>query len=243
MSTSDQSHSVADLYTGYAKSKGWSGAPSPGSDLDMDFLAKSIGMDGGALLEIGFGNGDILSWAASRGYSVTGFEIQPDLVAHALARGHQAFAGPFDASKVPAASYDFVVIFDVAEHLTIPELLALLRDLHDVLRPGGRILLRAPNTASPFGLRHQNGDVTHRSCLSIDVLKQIATLSGYQVEKAIKPRTYPAGLLPKARRWAAYRLRDAIELAVGFAYFGGRIDMDPNVLVSLRPLDRSDITA
>ena len=74
-----------DLYSGYAATKGWTGAPAPGFDADMDSLAEQIGMHSGAVLEIGFGNGDFLNWAKSRGYSVAGFEIQPSLVAQAAA--------------------------------------------------------------------------------------------------------------------------------------------------------------
>ena len=41
------------------------------------------------------------------------------------------------------------------------EALGFLRDVMRVLKPGARAVLRFPNGDSPFGLVHQNADVTH----------------------------------------------------------------------------------
>jgi len=223
-----------NLYSGYAEGKGWTGDAAPGLDADMDSLAEQIGMRPGPVLEIGFGNGDFLNWARSRGYSVTGFEIQPSLVARAAEQQHTVFAGPFDPSKVPRESFDFVMMFDVAEHLSVPEMLKTLNDIRSVLAPGGRLFLRAPNAASPFGLLHQNSDVTHKTALSVGVVEQYASLAGYAVERVLRARPYPKSVVGRVKRWVAYRLRDLFEISVGLAYFGRRVDLDPNINIVLK---------
>lgn len=225
-----------DLYSGYAATKGWTGAPAPGFDADMDSLAEQIGMHSGAVLEIGFGNGDFLNWAKSRGYSVAGFEIQPSLVAQAAAQGHTVFAGPFDPSKVRGERFDFVMMFDVAEHLSVPEMLKTLGEIRQILAPSGRLFIRAPNASSPFGLFHQNSDVTHKTALSIGVVEQYAALAGYCVERVFRARPYPRSVAGRAKRWTAYRLRGLVEIVIGLAYFGGRVDLDPNLHVVLQPI-------
>ncbi len=45
----------------------------------------------------------------------------------------------------PGRYYDYVILADVLEHLTDPE--RVLRQLPDLLRPGGRLLVSVPNTA------------------------------------------------------------------------------------------------
>ena len=56
---------------------------------------------------------------------------------------------------------DLVLAFDVLEHVPKAVALGFWRDVMRVLKPGARAVLRFPNGDFPFGLGHQNADVTH----------------------------------------------------------------------------------
>lgn len=56
-----------------------------------------------------------------------------------------------DIQKIPAGQmFDTVISCETIEHL--PDPLAALREIHRVLRPGGRLFLTTPNYMGPFGL-------------------------------------------------------------------------------------------
>ena len=101
-----------------------------------------------------------MAYARSQQWQVTGTELNPHLALRGKAMGldvHQMQ----DLTQWADGSFDLVVAFDVLEHVPPAEALAFLRALLRVLKPGGCVLLRFPNADSPFGLAHQNADVTH----------------------------------------------------------------------------------
>ncbi len=116
------------------------------------------------VLEIGFGNGEFLAYARTRGWQIAGTELNPELVELARANGfHAICAGSL--GEFPDAGFDIVVAFDVLEHIPQASMLEFLHDVVRVLKPGGIFLARFPNGDSPFGLLTQNGDVTHVSVI------------------------------------------------------------------------------
>jgi 2-polyprenyl-3-methyl-5-hydroxy-6-metoxy-1,4-benzoquinol methylase len=120
------------------------------------------------ILEVGFGEGSFLDWARDHGFAVTGIELDPELVAAARARGHSAHLGEIRSTIGGAgAEFDAVVLFDVLEHIAIDGILELLDQLLLLLAPGGMVIARFPNGASPFGRAYQYGDATHLSVLRV----------------------------------------------------------------------------
>jgi len=144
-------------------------------------VTRALGTTGSALqvLEIGFGNGGFMGWARQQGHAVCGVEISQPLVAYAKSAGFAAFTST--NALDPAARFDLVVAFDVLEHIPLHEITSLLSSLADRLAPGGRIVLRFPNTESPFGQWYQNGDVTHITALGLSRLRQLAPHSGLRL--------------------------------------------------------------
>ena len=187
------------------------------------------------LLEVGFGEGCLLDWAKARGYQVSGNDILPSMVEAARNRGLDARLGELKAGDFPERSFDWIVAMDVLEHLTTDQIIAHLTLFRALLKPGGKVIARFPNGASPFFGVHHYGDVTHLTPLSPESLGQLAARAGMTVSCELRLRPYPPGLGAKAKRWLSYRARDVIELLAATAYYGRRLTLDPDATVVLEP--------
>jgi 2-polyprenyl-3-methyl-5-hydroxy-6-metoxy-1,4-benzoquinol methylase len=224
---------MPDFYSQYVAFKGWKADGAPDRSLEFAALLGAHRPQPGArVLEFGFGNGEFLDWGREGGLRMEGVEIIPDLVAAAAARGHAVHLST--TAGLEAGAYDRVVAIDMLEHLSTDEILAQLTESARLLCAGGLFIARFPNGASPFSGYFQRGDATHRSVLSPDSLRQIGALAGLELVASFNPRPRSPGLAGALKRGAAYAARDLIETVIGYAYFGRRVPMDPNVVVILR---------
>jgi SAM-dependent methyltransferase len=99
----------------------------------------------GTWLEVGFGNGMLLTTAAEFGYKVLGIDIRDEPVEMMCEHGYQA-----EVSSVMArsdyGSWDVLSMADVLEHLPFPA--AALDQVHKLLSPDGVVFLSMPNISS-----------------------------------------------------------------------------------------------
>lgn len=219
------------LYDDYIAFKGWEADAPPAQSEDYAVLLSGARAGAGAsLLDIGFGRGDFLDWALGQGLKTAGVEIIPELVERAAARGHDARA---ELAQFEAAAFDVVTAIDVLEHLTTDQLAGMLGEVRRLLAPQGVFVARFPNGQSPFSVPYQNGDLTHVRWLTPGAVRQVAHTVGLTLAASYNPRPTPPGLRGLKRR-AGYLIRDLVETVVGYAYFGHRIPMDPNIVVVLR---------
>jgi len=222
----------ADFYAGYVTFKGWEA--DEGIKRPEDYAAL-LALGGHArprlLLDIGTGRAELLDWAKAQGIETFGTEIIPALAERAAARGHRMIDPGLSESVGP---FDVITAIDVLEHLTPAQTLDLLASVRRLLAADGRFLARFPNGQSPFSGLYQNGDLTHIQYLTPGSLRQMAEKSGLQLAGVYNPRSMPTGLQGIKRR-AVYLVRDLIEVALGYAYFGRRVPMDANVAVVLQP--------
>lgn len=86
------------------------------------------------------------------------------------------FEGFLNAYHGPA--FDRIVLLDVFEHFSPAEGVALLERLKALLAEDGRIVLRVPNIASPWGLQFQYNDLTHKACYGPGNLRQLGMAAG-----------------------------------------------------------------
>lgn len=112
--------------------------------LDFADLGASAG---GRLLDVGCGNGDLMVRMRDLGWRVTGVEPDPGAARVARERnGLEVHVGQLEDARLPAGTFDAVVLSHVVEHVYDP--VALLRECARVLAPGGTVMIITPNVRS-----------------------------------------------------------------------------------------------
>lgn len=101
---------------------------------------------GRQVLDIGCGDGHLAAILTARGYSVTGIE-RPDGHGDVFLRQVKLIEADLDNGLPPLDQvFDYILCADILEHLRRPEM--LLRQIHDVLAPGGALIASLPNSGN-----------------------------------------------------------------------------------------------
>lgn len=225
------------VYRDYTVFKRWT-EPFTYSAEDAETFAAELAapdLRGKSILEVGFGNGNFLAWARDQGAEVVGSEINHVSLQAARATSVNLIEGDLvRASGSWARSFDYILAFDVFEHLALPTIVDHLEAFATMLRPGGRVLLRFPNAGSPFGLAYQHGDVTHVTALTGAKVEQLSARTGLEfvLERPAHRVLGPKHARRLVRRFR-YLLQHVANRLVSFVY-AMRIDLSPNVVVVLR---------
>jgi protein O-GlcNAc transferase len=109
---------------------------------------------GGRWLDVGFGNGSLLTTAAEFGYEVVGLDLREESVRQLRAVGYEAHAVALDEYQA-SEPFDVISMADVLEHMPFPK--RALRRAWDLLRPDGLLFLSMPNVDS-FVWQISNGN-------------------------------------------------------------------------------------
>ena len=126
----------------------WLAAESAGGRAHMHALLATLqqrhAIRGQAVLELGSGLGSNLR-LFSAGNRVQGVEALAAAAHQASSQGIPTLQADISAGPLPwpDASWDWVLLLDVLEHLVDPAL--ALVEVRRLLRPGGRVLLNLPN--------------------------------------------------------------------------------------------------
>jgi SAM-dependent methyltransferase len=116
------------------------------------------------VLEIGFGNGEFLSYCKIRKWDVIGSELNKKLIQLGKKNGFKVLSEA-NLKKLKSNQFDLIVAFDIFEHLGHQKLLSLLKEIKRVSKKNGFLVARFPNADSPFGMPYQNGDISHLSSI------------------------------------------------------------------------------
>jgi len=101
----------------------------------------------GTVIDVGCGRGLLLDELRRRGWSVLGTELSDQAARYARdVLGIPMKVGEFHSLDIPPASADVIVMWQTFEHMREPN--AVLRRVHEVLRPGGTVIVSVPNRES-----------------------------------------------------------------------------------------------
>lgn len=136
----------------------------------------------GILLDVGCGGGAFVPFARRQGFNAYGIDFSHDAIDAARRRYSREtfFMGTLsDVHRLFPHLLDVVTFFEVLEHVESPA--AFLRQVHDVLRPGGFIVMSTPNRAR-WPIR-EFGDYPphHLTRWSERSLRQVLEQAGFHV--------------------------------------------------------------
>jgi SAM-dependent methyltransferase len=115
-----------------------------------------------AVLDLGCGEGDLSLLLAEKGDRVTGVDVEPSVIAHALRRRDRlpadvasridfTVADAHGLGDVPDAVFDAAVVGELLDHVGDP--VQVLGELHRTLRPGAVLVFTVPYGVSEAVLR------------------------------------------------------------------------------------------
>jgi 2-polyprenyl-3-methyl-5-hydroxy-6-metoxy-1,4-benzoquinol methylase len=160
----------------------------------------------GSIVDLGCGQGQLVKQLIRHGYmNARGIDISPEQVALAHGSGVSQvklgdYRNGFDGSELAV-----VTATDFFEHLTKYEVLEALDRVHAALRPAGVLILRVPNSVSPFGGNFRYGDVTHETSFTARSLRQLGAAARFDSVTvfACPPPVHGAKSLLRRAVWKA----------------------------------------
>ena len=164
-----------------------------------------------AIAEVGCGWGRYLAALSGAGYTrCAGVDVSEEQVAYAREQLKLTNVVRDDATRWLEArrgELDCILALDVLEHLETDALVALMESARDALRPGGVMIVHAPNALAPLSpLRY--ADLTHVRAFTVGSLTQLFRVAG------LTPRAFhetaphgrgPAGTIRRALWRAALK--------------------------------------
>ena len=138
----------------------------------------------GDLLDIGCGPGFFLEAARDCGWQVAGMEMNERCVVLLQELDIPVHTEPLEESTLPANSFECVSMWEVLEHLQEPRV--ALERIHQLLRPGGVLLICVPNFGSLINrILHEEAGTfsgyTHINFFTIDTLTRMQQDCGFEV--------------------------------------------------------------
>lgn len=166
-------------------------------------------LERGRLLDFGCGIGAFLRGLHERGLRFTAVNLAApavEFLRHAW--GMPAHAGTLPHPELAGATFDVVTLFDVLEHVHQP--LAVLRAVHELLAPGGVVVLAVPNIDSLpfrwFGARWPGLDLPrHLTHFTPRTLRMILDRADFRVQR-LTPLRHSGWLRAAANRSTTHRL-------------------------------------
>ena len=110
-------------------------------------LREKTGLHSGALLDLGCATGFLLEEAREVGFDPYGVELNEFSAAKAREKlgANRIHCGTLESAPFVPGSFEVVVMSDVLEHVRSPR--QLLRETRALLRPGGALVVVAPDSA------------------------------------------------------------------------------------------------
>jgi len=137
------------------------------------------------ILDVGCGDGAFVKFLQEEGYrNARGFDADAVRIDRGQTRGVR---GIFTADlrryfreSECIGCWDMILVLNVIEHLTKQEVLDLLGDVYQSLRPGGVVWIRTPNAAGLFGGYTRYIEFTHENAFTTSSLREVLDFVGFE---------------------------------------------------------------
>lgn len=153
-----------------------------------------------SVIDLGCGQGQVVRLLVEAGYpNASGIDVSPEQVRLAHEAGvPQVVLGDYRDGfhrLAPAA----VVATDFFEHLDKYEVLEAMDKVNAELASDGVLILRVPNSVSPFAGNYRYGDLTHETSFTARSLRQLGAAAGYAAVSTFGCRPMVHGIKSAAR--------------------------------------------
>jgi 2-polyprenyl-3-methyl-5-hydroxy-6-metoxy-1,4-benzoquinol methylase len=114
-------------------------------------------------------------------------------------------------------SFDFISALNLLEHLNKDKLLAVMKEIRRVLKPGGTLVAMVPNAVSPFGTLTRHWDMTHEWAFTTNNFRQLAALVGFDPKVEFRecgPRVHGVTSAIRYSLWQAIRGAIAVRFLI-----------------------------
>lgn len=192
---------------------------------------------GGRILEVGPGAGELLDWLKDHGWNTWALDFSPRVTESLVARGHRAFTGDVEESKLDflgVGSFDFIVLSNILEHLRDP--VGVLSKIHPLLSDRGVLVACVPN------IRSHASVVLGRSCTLLNIPRHLNFFSPDGLETILERAGYH--VIRKQGKNAIGVLRGGLSRVRSAEGFGAAVGAAVRVLGGWlwhRQIDRADL--
>lgn len=154
---------------------------------DREFASLTRADASMSVLEIGCGTGLFLRYLEKKGYRrIVAVETDEGLrdALKDLSVAEIFFGDVFKIAQdhFPAEKFDRIALYDVIEHIETAPLFAFMAQVRGLLKPGGKIVLRAPNVTSPWGIKMFFDSFDHVTPITPGRIRELAQTTGYGVD-------------------------------------------------------------
>lgn len=161
----------------------------PTERAEADFYVLELdASERGRLLDIGCGNGHLISRLQKYGWQVEGIDFDEQAVAYCQSKGLNVKVGDLQSQQYPDDTFDILTLNHVIEHISDTE--ALLSECFRILKKGGSLVIATPNTKSMlheghFGRNWLSLDPPrHLYLFNLDNLTTFARRAGFAITVA-----------------------------------------------------------
>ncbi len=141
------------------------------------------------VLDVGCGRGEFLDLLAEAGVPATGIDLDTEMVARSVAKGHAVERADAIAylERQPEDSYGVIFCAQVIEHLSYDALNAFLSLAGRKIKPGGMLIAETVNPHAVPAFKAFWVDLTHHAPIFPEVAVALCALHGFATAVVIFP--------------------------------------------------------
>jgi Methyltransferase domain len=211
---------MRDFYDRYYEQAGFVTAPTAIASLERVVKYAERFRQTGRWLDVGYGEGALLSIVQQRGWSCHGVEVSERVLEYGRGRGWAVTSEPQNDPRFIAGSFDVVTMIEFLEHVIVPG--RFLTDGACWLRHGGLLYVTTPN------IRSLNGRILglgwsvvsppeHLVLWSVPALRAAVTKAGFRVFRMRSEGLNPSEVLALTRRGKSGKPVDRNQSAIALS--------------------------